>query len=88
MNSPTPSVSFDLATAGGAGSLATPALDLDTMAAIAEEAGRDAVRGRGARAAFDAYSTLYTVPIADDMLAPASRLYRACRRGATDPAPD
>ena len=83
-----PSVSFDLVAVSGGGRRPTTALDLDTMAAIAEEAGRDAVCGRGAPAPFDAHSALRALPTADDLLATATRLYRACLRGATDPATD
>lgn len=83
-----PSVSFDLATVSGGGRRPTTSLDLDTMAAIAEEAGRDAVRGRGARTTSDAHSALRAIATADDVLVTATRLYRACLRGATDPATD
>lgn len=64
------------------------ALDLDTMARIAEEAGRDAFRKPAARATFDANPALRAIPTADDTLASATRLYRACLCGATDPATD
>ena len=66
----------------------TIVLDLDTMARIAEEAGRDAFRKPAAEATFDANATLHAMHAADDMLVTATRLYRACLRGATDPATD
>lgn len=83
-----PSVPFDLATVSGGGRRSATALDLDTMAAIAEKAGRDAVGTPGGHAPFDARSALRAMPTSDDMLVTATRLYRACRRGATDPATD
>ncbi|HYN68092.1 MAG TPA: hypothetical protein VES93_14485 [Ornithinibacter sp.] len=87
-NPPGPFVPFDLATVSGGGHRPATTLDLDTMARIAEEAGRDAVRPGGARTPLDADSTLRGIPAADGMLVTATRLYRACRRGATDPATD
>lgn len=62
-------------------------LDLDLMAGIAEEAGRDAFR-TPAHATFDANPALRAIPATDDMLHNATRLYWACLRGATDPATD
>ena len=82
------SVPFDLATVSGGGRRPSTALDLDTMARIAEEAGRDAVRGRAAHPPFDGNPALRAVSTVDGMLVTATRLYRACRRGATDPATD
>ena len=79
-----PSVSFDLATVSGGSRRPTTALDVDAMAAIAAEAGRDAVRRRGAQATFGVHSALRALPTAEDMLDTATRLYRACLRGATD----
>ena len=64
------------------------ALDLDFMARIAEEAGRDAVRKPAAQATFDANPALRAVPSTDAMLVTATSLYRACLSGATDPAAD
>lgn len=64
------------------------ALDLDTMARIAEEAGRDAFRKPAAQATFEANPALRALPTPDGMLVTATRLYRACLRGATDPATD
>jgi len=61
-------------------------LDLDFMARIAEEAGRDAIRKPSAEATFDANPALRTVPNSEAMLVTATRLYRACLCGATDPA--
>ena len=87
-SAPAPSVPFDLATVSGGGHRPVTALDLDTMARIAEEAGRDAARRRGAPALVGAGSTLRAIPTADGMLVTATRLYRACRHGATDPATD
>lgn len=80
---------LDLVLVGGVGSLAT-GLDLDTMAAIAVEAGHDAVHGRGAQAPFASSPTLFDIPTADgdDRRGTANRLYQACLRGATDPATD
>ena len=66
---------------------ATP-LDLDLMARIAEEAGRDAFRKPAAQATFDANPTLRTLPASEDMRGSAARLYRACLSGATDPSAD
>ncbi|MFN2319048.1 MAG: hypothetical protein ABR500_05145, partial [Dermatophilaceae bacterium] len=66
----------------------TTALDLDTMARIAEEAGRDAVLGRADQPPLDAYLTLRAIPTTDGMLVTATRLYQACFRGALDPATD
>lgn len=83
-----PYVPFDLATVSGGGHRAATALDLDTMARIAEEAGRDAVRTSGPQAPFDANSALRGIPRAEGMIVTATRLYRACRRGANDPATD
>jgi hypothetical protein len=85
---PAPFVPFDLATVSGGGHRPATALDLDTMARIAEEAGRDAVRVGDAQAPLDASSALRGIPTADGMRVTATRLYRACRRGATDPATD
>ena len=64
------------------------ALDLDTMARIAEEAGRDALRKPATDATFEANPVLNAIPTADDVLVTATRLYRACLRGALDPATD
>ena len=75
-----------LATVNAGGRQQTTAFDLDTMTRIAEQAGRDAVRGRADQPAFDAYLTLRAIPTTDDMLVTASRLYQACFRGALDPA--
>jgi len=58
------------------------------MARIAEEAGRDAVRTSGAPAPVDGCSALRSIPTDDGMRVTATRLYRACRRGAIDPAAD
>lgn len=66
----------------------TVVIDLDTMAAIAEEAGRDALGGDVVPASFDPRSLLRTLPVTPDALATATRLYGACHRGATDPATD
>lgn len=89
MNAPSPpatSVPVDFAIASE-GRRPTTSLDLDTMARIAEEAGRDALLERGAHASFDA-APLRVVPTDDAMLLTATRLYGACLRGATDPATD
>ena len=58
------------------------------MARIAEEAGRDAFRKPSAEATFDANPALRTIPSSEAMLVTATRLYRACLSGATDPAAD
>lgn len=63
-------------------------LDLDFMACIAEEAGRDALRKPSAEARFDTNPALRTIPSSEAMLVTATRLYRACLSGATDPAVD
>ncbi len=67
---------------------ATTRLDLDFMARIAEEAGRDAFRKPSADATFDANPALRTIPSSAALLVTATRLYRACLSGATDPAVD
>jgi hypothetical protein len=67
---------------------ATSRLDLDFMARIAEEAGRDAIRKPSAEATFDANPALRTIPISEAMLVTATSLYRACLSGAIDPAAD
>ena len=67
---------------------ATTGLDLDLMARIAEEAGRDAFRKPAADASFDTNPALRAIPSSDATLASATRLYRACLSGATDPAAD
>lgn len=87
-SSSAPSVPFDLATVSGGGRRPASPLDLDLMAAIAEEAGRAALRSGGAQPPLDVKSALRAFPTADDMLVTATRLYRACLRGATDPATD
>ena len=66
---------------------ATTSLDLDYMARIAEEAGRDAFREPAAEATFDTNPALRTIPNSEATLV-ATRLYRACLSGATDPAAD
>lgn len=63
-------------------------LDLDLMALIAEEAGRDAFRTPSAEAMFDSNPALCTIPNSEAMRVRAARLYRACLSGATDPAAD
>ena len=65
---------------------ATTGLDLDFMARIAEEAGRDAFGKPLAEATFDANPALRTIPDSEAMFVTATRLYRACLSGATDPA--
>lgn len=65
---------------------ATTRLDLDFMAHIAEEAGRDAFRRPAHEATFGSNPSLRTVPSSEAMLATATHLYRACLSGATDPA--
>ena len=67
---------------------ASPRLDLDFMARIAEEAGRDAFRKPAAAATFDTNPALRTIPNSEAMLVTATRLYRACLSGATEPAAD
>ncbi len=67
---------------------ATTSLDLDVMARIAEEAGRDAFRKPSAEATFDTNAALRTIPNSEAMLVTATSLYRACLSGATDPATD
>ena len=67
---------------------ATTRLDLDFMARIAEEAGRDAFRKPSGEATFDTNPALRTVPDSEATLVTATRLYRACLSGATDPAAD
>jgi hypothetical protein len=66
----------------------TTHLDLDFMARIAEEAGRDAFSKPLAEATFDTNPALRTIPNSEAMLLTATRLYRACLSGATDPAGD
>lgn len=80
---------LDLASVREVGRLRT-ALDLDTMAAIAVEAGQDAVHGRGAQAPFESSPTLFDIPTVDGdgRRDTATRLYQACLQGATDPATD
>ena len=63
-------------------------LDLDVMASIAEEAGRDAFRDPSADATYGTNPALRTIPKSEAMLLTATRLYRACLSGATDPAAD
>lgn len=63
-------------------------LDLDFMARIAEEAGRDALRKPATEATFEANAALRTIPNSEGTLVTAIRLYRACLSGATDPATD
>ena len=63
-------------------------LDLDFMARIAEEAGRDALRKPATEATFDTNPALRTIPNSAAMLVTATRLYRACLSGATDPVAD
>jgi hypothetical protein len=86
---PHPSDTLDIPLVGGVGSRTTP-LDLDTMAAIAVEAGQDALHGRGAQAPFESSLTLFDIPTADGdgRRGTATRLYQACLQGATDPATD
>ena len=67
---------------------ATARLDLDFMARIAEEAGRDAFRKPWAEATFETNLALRRIPDSEAMLVTAARLYRACLGGATDPAAD
>jgi hypothetical protein len=81
-------VPFDLATVSGGGHRPTTALDLDLMARIAEQAGRDAVPTGGVLGQGDANSALRAIGTDDGMRVTATRLYRACRNGATDPATD
>ena len=91
INAPSPSAPFpplDLDSMGEGGRRSTTALDLDTMARIAEEAGRDAVRGRADQAPFDNNPALRANLTTDDMLVTATRLYQACIHGALDPATD
>jgi len=68
-----------------------PPLDLDTMAAIAEEAGRAATAGRTDLSPFDASPTLRDLireaPRARRVTT-AADLYRAAYDGALDPATD
>ena len=66
----------------------TTRLDLDFMARIAEEAGRDAIHKPSAEATFDTNPALRTIPSSEATLLTATRLYRACLSGATDPAAD
>lgn len=61
-------------------------LDLDFMARIAEEAGRDAFRKPLAQATFHTNPALRTIPNSEATLATAARLYRACLAGAIEPA--
>ena len=63
-------------------------LDLDFMARIAEEAGRDAFGKPAAEATFDTNPALRTIPNSEATLVTATRLYRACLSGATEPAAD
>ena len=67
---------------------ASTPLDLDFMARIAEEAGRDAFHKPLAEATFDTNPALRTIPNSEATLVTATRLYRACLSGATDPAAD
>lgn len=85
MNAPNPPA---VATMSAGGRHPSTALDLDIMARIAEEAGRDAVLGRADQPPFDANLTLRAIPTTEDMLVTATRLYEACFRGALDPATD
>ena len=66
---------------------ATP-IDLDVMALIAEEAGRDASRKTADEATFETNVVLRTIPNFQTTLVIATRLYQACLAGATDPAAD
>ena len=95
MNAPSPPtrlLPFDRATVSAAGRHTTTvldlALDLDVMARIAEEAGRDAVRGHADQPPFDTNPTVRADPTTDAMLVAATRLYQACVHGALDPATD
>jgi hypothetical protein len=63
-------------------------LDLDVMARIAEEAGRDASRKSADEATFETNAVLRTIPNFQTTLVIATRLYQACLAGATDPAAD
>lgn len=85
-----PSDTLDLAPLGAVGAPTTALdLDLDTMADIAEEAGRDALNGRGTRPPFAASLARYAISAEGDARhGTAVRLYQACLRGATDPATD
>jgi hypothetical protein len=86
---PDPADSLEVADGGGV--LRRPiVLDLDLMAAIAVEAGRDAVLGRGTQPPFASSPALLAIPTADgdDSHGTANRLYQACLQGATDPAAD
>jgi hypothetical protein len=85
-SSAAPYVPFDLGTVSGGGHRPTTALDLDLMARIAEEAGRDALSTGGAAGPGDANSALRAIRADDGMRVTAMRLYRACRSGAIDPA--
>ncbi len=87
-SSAAPYVPFDLATVSGGGRRPTTALGLDLMARIAEEAGRDAVSRGGAPGPGGANSALRAIRTDDGMRVTATRLYQACRSGATDPATD
>ena len=66
-----------------------PLLDLDLMAAIAEDAGRAAASGSEA-SPFDASPAMRTVCATPDggRMVTAARLYRAAYRGALDPGMD
>lgn len=89
VNTPSPTVPyvpFDLGVVSGGGHRQSTALDLDLMARIAEEAGRDAVRTGSAPGPSGANSSLRGIRTDDDRRVSATRLYRACRSGATDPA--
>ena len=81
-----PTVPFDLTTAAFS---MPPALDLDLMAAIAEDAGRAAVAGSEA-SPFDASPAMRSVCTTPDggRMVTAARLYRAAYRGALDPGMD
>jgi hypothetical protein len=61
-------------------------LDLDLMAHIAEQAGRDAFREPAGDATSGNADVLGAVPGSQAMFYTATRLYRACLSGATHPA--
>jgi hypothetical protein len=85
-SSAAPYVPFDLGTVSGGGHRPTLGLDLDLMARIAEQAGRDALRTGGVLGPGDADSALRAIGTDGGMRVTATRLYRACRSGASDPA--
>ena len=69
--------------------IARPVLDLDTMAAITEDAGRAALSGRADASPYETSRAMRAVIGAPDAnVLTAARLYRAAFRGALHPATD